>query len=368
MEPTQNQTPNEGKSAVENVDLHEILKSLNEDKVKGDYDVEKFQNLEDIKKIKRKEKKLQKEVQSVAESNIDVKDKIIEIFSRFQKLANETKAAHEKFYQFNKNYSRLAAEKENIRAEHTKFQSVNTNLESFCKGLQQQNQDLIEENKKLQNDEKELRTGLANDFQTRINTITNDLQEQAKEHLIKTKENELIKEKLKEVQEKYESREKIFSEEFTNRGQKFEDHFKEIQEKFGSIESEANKIEEYTAELEKVKGDTQGVTDKLKTLTEKSDIFQTLMTETNTFFGKTKSDMEKISLKTKKLDEENIDLQKKSERSNISIIDLVEENVKLNKEFLQTEEQKTTLANLMQTLEKTLKEETEKIEKLQGSA
>jgi len=51
MEPTQNQTPNEGKSAVENVDLHEILKSLNEDKVKGDYDVEKFQNLEDIKKI-----------------------------------------------------------------------------------------------------------------------------------------------------------------------------------------------------------------------------------------------------------------------------------------------------------------------------
>lgn len=80
-----------------------------------------------------------------------------------------------------------------VRAEHTKFQSVNTNLESFCKGLQQQNQDLIEENKKLQNDEKELRTGLANDFQTRINTITNDLQEQAKEHLIKTKENELYK-------------------------------------------------------------------------------------------------------------------------------------------------------------------------------
>ena len=83
----------------------------------------------------------------------------------------------------------------------------------------------------------------------------------------------------------------------TFKGQKFEDHFKEIQEKFGSIESEANKIEEYTAELEKVKGDTQGVTDKLKTLTEKSDIFQTLMTETNTFFGKTKSDMEKVRRK-----------------------------------------------------------------------
>ena len=77
-------------------------------------------------------------------------------------------------------------------------------------------------------------------------------------------------------------------------GQKFEDHFKEIQEKFGSIEAEANKIDEYTAELEKVKEETQGTTDKLKNLTEKSDIFQTMMTQTNTFFGKTKSDMEKV--------------------------------------------------------------------------
>ena len=78
-----------------------------------------------------------------------------------------------------------------VKAEHGKLQSVNNNLESLCKGLQQQNQDLIEENKKLQNDEKELRTGLASDFQERINTITTQLQEQAKEHLIKSKENEM---------------------------------------------------------------------------------------------------------------------------------------------------------------------------------
>jgi len=255
-----------------------------------------------------------------------------------------------------------------VKAEHGKLQSVNNNLESLCKGLQQQNQDLIEENKKLQNDEKELRTGLASDFQERINTITTQLQEQAKEHLIKSKENEIIREKLKEVQEKYESREKIFTEEFDNRGQKFEDHFKEIQEKFGSIEAEANKIDEYTAELEKVKEETQGTTDKLKNLTEKSDIFQTMMTQTNTFFGKTKSDMEKVALKNKKLDEENIELQKKSERSNFSILDLVDESNKLHKEFLQTEESKESLVKLMETLEKTLKEKNDRIKELQGSA
>jgi len=49
MEPTQ--TTEVKSNSAETTDLHEVLKSLNEEKVKGDYDVEKFQNLEDIKKI-----------------------------------------------------------------------------------------------------------------------------------------------------------------------------------------------------------------------------------------------------------------------------------------------------------------------------
>lgn len=78
-----------------------------------------------------------------------------------------------------------------VQAEHSKLQNINASLESLCTGLQKQNQDLIDENKKLQNDEKELRSGLAADFQTRINNISTQLEEQAREHLIKTKENEL---------------------------------------------------------------------------------------------------------------------------------------------------------------------------------
>jgi len=49
MEQTQTQSA-EAKS-VETLSVAEIIKSLNEDKVKVEYDAEKFQNNEDLKKI-----------------------------------------------------------------------------------------------------------------------------------------------------------------------------------------------------------------------------------------------------------------------------------------------------------------------------
>lgn len=362
---TQNQ-PTADAPTNETVDINEILKSINDEQKPGDYDVEKFQNNEDVKKIKRKSKKQQKEVASVLESNNETKNKITEIFSRFQKLVAEAKASHEKYYQTSKSHTRILTDKETTQADHAKSSNVNNNLKSLCEQLQKQNQDLIDENKKLQNDEKELRTGLAADFQERINTISTQLEEQAREHLHKSKENEIIKEKLKEVEEKYQSREKIFTEEYDNRHGKFESHYTEIQEKFKSIEDEANKVDEYTTELEKVKTDNAAVEQKLKNLTEKSEIFQQLMTQTNNFFTKIKTEMQKVKTKNEKLDAENIELQKKSERSNISVLELVEENAKLHKEFLKSEAQKEGLNKLIQSLEQSLKEKNDKLKQLQG--
>jgi len=211
--------------SAETLGVVDIIKSLNEDKFKADYDIEKFQTNEDLKKIKKKEKKVQKDLSTILESNGDVKDKLAEVFSRFQKLVTDTKANHERYYQFSKDYSKINAEKERVLQDHSKSQNVNTNLEALCKSLQKQNQDLIDENKKLQNEEKDVRSKLASDFQTRINTISTELEKYATDHLRKTKENELIREKLKEVQEKFESREKIFGDEYENRDKKFEDHY-----------------------------------------------------------------------------------------------------------------------------------------------
>ncbi len=87
---------------IETLSAAEIIKSLSEDKIKVEYDAEKFSNNEDLKKISnmtwwffsdpdllgKKQKKVQKEIATILESNGDVKDKLTEVFSRFQKLVN----------------------------------------------------------------------------------------------------------------------------------------------------------------------------------------------------------------------------------------------------------------------------------------
>lgn len=104
------------------------------------------------------------------------------------------------------------------------------------------------------------------------------------------------------------------------------------------------------------------------------------MAQTNSFFGKIKTEMDKVGLKNKKLDDENIQLQKKSENSSISIFEMVEEvifvkkiffnkskqNVFLHKEITKAESQREGLQKVVSGLETSLKEKTDKIKAIQG--
>jgi len=91
------------------------------------------------------------------------------------------------------------------------------------------------------------------------------------------------------------------------------------------------------------------------------------MAQTNSFFGKIKTEMDKVAQKNKKLDDENIGLQKKSEQSNISIFEMIEENVTLHKEITKAAGQREGLQKVVQTLEASLKEKADKVTQLQGS-
>ena len=75
---------------------------------------------------------------------------------------------------------------------------------------------------------------------------------------------------------------------------KFEGHYNEVKDKFQAIEDEANKSDQYNQDLEKTKADAKVTQDKLNLLTEKSDTFQKLMKQTNTFFSQIKTEMEKV--------------------------------------------------------------------------
>jgi len=347
-------------------DITKVLEEVQSDE-KIEIDVKKHENDEDMKKIRKKYKKLLKDVNTLYTGKLEVKDKILSIFDKFQKIAKETKGLNEKYITNKASIKSITVEKERASEDHKKLLNVNGALENFCKDLQKQNQELVELHKRLQNDEKEIRTKLAEEFQQKINDISNNLEKQVLENLQKSKENEILKEKLKEVQEKYDSREAFFSEEMKNRDKQISDHNEKIVEKFKEIENEALNIETYKEKLEAIKEEEGGWNNVVQMYLDKAMEFQNTMVKANDFFTKIKKEMEKMSNKIANLDNNNMELQRKCEKTDVAIIEMIEENVRLQKELTKEKGQTEGLESLYKKLQEDLAEKVKKIEELKKS-
>mmetsp|Transcript_10557 Transcript_10557/g.9132 ORF Transcript_10557/g.9132 Transcript_10557/m.9132 type:complete len:130 (+) Transcript_10557:30-419(+) len=87
------------------------------------YEKNQFEKDDEVKKIRKKTKKPLKEVNNICDSNeIDTNQKLAEIFEKFQKLVNETKGNHEKYFSNKKNYLVSREEKEKAKTENQKVQ------------------------------------------------------------------------------------------------------------------------------------------------------------------------------------------------------------------------------------------------------
>lgn len=348
-------------STNEQIEPLELINSLALSDAKSLYDISKFQNDEEVKKIKRKTKKPLKEINEIADSKIDTEQKLAQIFDKFQKLISDTKKNHEDFSSSRKNLAQIVSDRDALITENGKLRNTNLSLDGLYKDLQKQNQILLDEHKKLQADEKSIRMKLAEDFQTRINETSTNLETHARDHHQKSKENELLKAKLQEVEEKFQQREAIFADELKKRESQMTSHYSDVESRFKTIEDEANKEDEYSKELDEAKLAEQKIQEKLNLLTEKSDTFQTVMTNANEFFAVVKKEMDKMGNKIKALDNENTTLQKKSEKADIAAFELIEEYSKWSKEIEKSESQKEGLNKIIEKQEKELAELTQKL-------
>jgi len=250
--------------------------------------------------MRKRYRKLLKDIDSFYTGKLENREKIDAIFDKFSKLIKECKTLNEKFVTVKATYKLSMTEKEKVSEDHKKLINVNNALENYCKDLQRQNQDLVEVHKKLQQEEKDIRTKLAEEFQKQINDISSNLEKQVLENLQKSKENEILKEKLKEVQEKYDARETFFTEELKNREKQLLDHNERVMDKFKEIENEALNIDTYKEKHEKMKEVETEWNNVLQMYLDKAMQFQGSMMKANEFFTKVKKEMEKMSQKNPK--------------------------------------------------------------------
>eukprot|EP01112_Ceratiomyxa_fruticulosa_P006757 TRINITY_DN1763_c0_g1_i4.p1 TRINITY_DN1763_c0_g1~~TRINITY_DN1763_c0_g1_i4.p1 ORF type:complete len:349 (+),score=85.39 TRINITY_DN1763_c0_g1_i4:243-1289(+) len=262
-----------------------------------------------------------------------------------------------------KRYDVVCKERDSALQDITKVTNVKNKLEILCRELQKQNKSVMDESRKVGEEEAARRQELSSRFHATINDVTVKLEEQGEERLKQLQENETLREKLRAFVEQYEIREQHFGTQLKAKeleGQLLEAKLKQQLE---LTMQEALKAQSYKEQLIALNKTEQELRAQLSLYAEKFEQFQETLTKSNDVFATFKGEMEKMSKTIRSLEKDNISLKRKTEQSDLALITLAEERNTLKTQLDQSKLQKKKLESLCRALqlERTkLREENEK--------
>ncbi|XP_065872477.1 uncharacterized protein [Euphorbia lathyris] len=250
--------------------------------------------------------------------------------------------SEKEFLEFTLKYQQVLTERDTAIA-------IRDKLESLCRELQRQNKMLMEECKRVSTEGQNLRLDLSTKFQDAIKDVSNKLDEQKEECFSQLKENEMLRNKLKQLADQYMLSEQQYE-------QKLADlKMKQHEEK---LLQEQSQMKVYAEQVSQLLATEKNLRVQLTADGEKFQQFQDALLKSNEVFQTFKQEIEKMGKSIKELKKENVFLKSKSEKSDITLIELVEEREKLKKQLEKTKNQKEKLESLCRSLQAERKQHT----------
>jgi chromosome segregation ATPase len=233
----------------------------------------------------------------------------------------------------------------------TKTNGIKIKLETLCRELQRQNKTVLEESKRVATDEQAKRQELSRKFHTTIKEITTKMEEQGEERMNQLKENEMLREKLKNVVEQYEIRERHIATQLKAKDLERALIEAKLKQQADIALQEALKAQAYKEQIASLAHTETELRNQLSIYAEKFEQFQETLVKSNDVFSTFKSEMERMTKQIKRLEKENGSLKKKSEQSDVTLIELVEERNSLRKQLDTARTQKQKLEGLCRALQ-----------------
>jgi len=310
----------------------------------------------DSKALARAQKAAMKDMKKIIESDCPAEEKLDSVQSKFTTLLAEHKKVERDLLINTRKLEKCTKDKDHAQQEATKLAAVKGKLETLCRELQKQNKAVIDDSRRVQEEEHNKRSELSNKFQETIKDVTVKLDAQGDDRIKQFQENDALREKLKNFAEQYELREQHFAHQIKTKdleAQLLEAKLKH-QTELGAQESA--KLQAYKQELEARAKTEIELRQQLSTYSEKFETFQDTLTKSNDVFGTFKKEMDKMTKSIKKLEKEKMELKIKEKKCDVELLNLHEgkENA-----LQQLESQKKQNAQL-QSLCKTLQEERKK--------
>ncbi|GJP82347.1 hypothetical protein CLOP_g12597 [Closterium sp. NIES-67] len=304
----------------------------------------------------------------VDDPEVPADEKIKILHSKIMAQAREAKAGDKESVALQKKIDQLIKERDSVMAELRKSVTLRGKLETLCRELQKQNKTILEESKKAANEQQQKREELSSKFLDSIKDIETRLEEQGAERSSHLKENQILAEQLKKIQEHADVKEKYWAHLIKTKDLEYQllDAKYKQQEKLMVEERALSKARgEQVKELLKTEKDLRG---QLSLYIEKFDQFQGTLSKSNEVLSTMKKEMDKMTKRMKKLEKDNSDLRTKSEKSDVSLIELLDERAAQRKQLDTVQAQKQKLEGLCRSLQAERKKWLEQAQEQQRQA
>ncbi|CAM8898687.1 unnamed protein product [Rhodiola kirilowii] len=278
---------------------------------------------------------------SLSDNQKDKKTGVTEIKPKGVKRAAKSE---KEFLEFTLRYQQVLAERDSAV-------TVRDRLESLCRELQRQNKLLMDECKRVSSEGQNLRLDLSTKFQDAIKDVGVKLDEQKEECITQLKENEMLRNKLKQLCDQYTLAEQQFSQKIKQKDLELQIADLKLKQQEEKVVQERCQMKLYAEQVSQLLATEKSLRMQLTADNEKFQQFQDALVKSNEVFETFKQEIEKMGKSIKDLRKENTFLKGKCEKTDVTLIQLVEERERMKKQLEKAKNQKEKLESLCRTLQ-----------------
>ncbi|KAM1162053.1 hypothetical protein ACFX1Q_001880 [Malus domestica] len=261
-----------------------------------------------------------------------------------RKSVKRTFKSEKEFIEFTLKYQQALAERDSAI-------SVRDKLESLCRELQRQNKVLMDECKRVSTEGQNLRLDLSVKFQDAIKDVSTKLDEQKEECISQLKENEMLRTKLQQLTYQHTLSEQQYEQKLKQKSLELQIADLKTKQHEDKLLQEQSQMKLYAEQVSQLLSTEKNLRLQLTADGEKFQQFQEALLKSNEVFETFKQEIEKMAKSIKELKKENLFLKSKCEKTDVTLIELVDERERLKKQLEKTKNQKEKLESLCRSLQ-----------------
>ncbi|KAJ5949188.1 hypothetical protein N7454_000772 [Penicillium verhagenii] len=285
--------------------------------------------------IEREVKKATRDLNQLLNTMESPMTRLEAVSKKYTELLADMKKLDRDYAKSKKRSDQLQKEQEKGKSEYGKTVTMKDKLEKLCRELTKENKKVKDENKRLDDTEKKARL-IVNE---RLDSLLYDIQDvmaakgNPRNEKVDIDLDEALRVKLKTISEQFDTRELHYKGLLRSKDSEIQSLASKYEEQRRSADNESIRGRALSAQVSTFSHTEAELRSQLNIYVEKFKQVEDTLNNSNELFLTFRKEMEEMSKKTKRLEKENHNLNRKHEQTNRNILEMAEERTRNQEEL-----------------------------------